>query len=82
MSLKNDLMFPFGNPYKDRMENYKTLTALKNVVKLARDKLRYINGDPDEIIMMRESTEALLADRSVIEIERLIEYIESRKDVC
>ena len=81
MSLKNDLMFPFGNPYKDRMENYKTLTALKNVVKLARDKLRYINGEPDEIILIRESAEALLADRSVNEIESLIEYIESKKDV-
>lgn len=81
MSLKNDLMFPFGNPYKDRMEDYKTLTALKNVVKLARDKLRYINGDPDEIILIKESAEALLADRSVAEIESLIEYIESGKDV-
>ena len=40
MSLKNDLMFPFGNPYRDELENHATVTALGNVLKLAKDKMR------------------------------------------
>jgi uncharacterized protein YeeX (DUF496 family) len=76
MSLKNDLMFPFGNPYKDRLENYKTITALKNVVKLAKDKLRVINGEPEELLLMPESSDAINANMSIEEIEQLINYIE------
>jgi hypothetical protein len=76
----NDLKYPFGNPYKERLEDYKTFTALKNVVKLAKDKLRYVKGEPEELMMMSESADAINAELSVSEIERLIEYIDAKKE--
>ena len=76
----NDLKYPFGNPYKERLESYKTLTALKNVIKLARDKLRHVNGEPEELMMLRESADAINAELSLHEVERLVEYIDAQKE--
>ena len=80
MSLKNDLMFPFGNPYKDRLESHKTVTALNNVLKLAKDKMRIINGEGEELIMIPESSDAINATMSIQEIEDLLNYINAEKE--
>lgn len=80
MSLKNDLMFPFGNPYKDKLENYKTITALKNVVKLAKDKMRVVNGEPEELLLIPESADTYNASMSIEEIEKLINYVDAKND--
>lgn len=80
MSLKDELMFPFGNPYKERLESHKTLTALNNVVKLARDKMRLINGEVEELLLIPESADAINADMSIQEVERLIEYINGKEE--
>ena len=81
MSLKDDLMFPFGNPYKERLESHKTLTALNNVIKLAKDKMRIINGEGEELIMIPESSDAINASLSIQEIEQLVEYINGKKEI-
>ena len=80
MSLKNDFMFPFGNPYKDRLESHKTITALNNVLKLAKDKMRIINGEGEELIMIPESSDAINATMSIQEIEDLLNYINAEKE--
>jgi uncharacterized protein YeeX (DUF496 family) len=79
MSLKDELLFPFGNPYKERLESHKTLTALNNVIKLAKDKMRLINGEGEELLLIPESADAINADMSIQEIERLIEYINGKE---
>lgn len=73
----NDLRFPFGNPYKEKLESHAMKTALKNVVKLAKDKLRIVNGEPEELLLVPESTETLNANMSIEQIENLINYIDS-----
>lgn len=80
MSLKHDLMFPFGNPYKDKLENHQTMTALSNVLKLARDKMRVIHGEPEELIMIPDSADAINADMSIKEIEKLLTFIDGEKE--
>ena len=80
MSLKDDLMFPFGNPYKERLESHTTLTALKNVIKLAKDKMRIVEGEGEEILMVSESADAVNAKMSIQEVERLLEYINAKKE--
>ena len=80
MSLKNDFMFPFGNPYKDRLESHKTVTALNNVLKLAKDKMRIINGEGEDLIMIPESSDAINAAMSIQEIEDLLNYINAEKE--
>lgn len=80
MSLKNDFMFPFGNPYKDRLESHKTVTALNNVLKLAKDKMRIINGEGEELMMIPESSDAINATMSIQEIEDLLNYINAEKE--
>ena len=80
MSLKHDLMFPFGNPYKDKLESHQTLTALNNVLKLAKDKLRVVNGEPEELMMIADSADAINADLSIKEIENLLNYIDGEKE--
>lgn len=80
MSLKDDLMFPFGNPYKERLESHATLTALKNVIKLAKDKMRIVEGEGEEILMVSESADAVNAKMSIQEVERLLEYINAKKE--
>ena len=80
MSLKNDLMFPFGNPYRDKLENRATITALGNVLKLAKDKMRAVNGEPEDILIIPESADAYNAQLSIKEIEELIEFINGKKE--
>jgi hypothetical protein len=79
MSLKHDLMFPFGNPYKEKLESHQMLTALNNVLKLAKDKMRVTNGEPEELIMIPESADAVNAAMSINEVERLLNYINEEK---
>ena len=80
MSLKNDLMFPFGNPYKERLESHTTMTALKNVIKLAKDKMRIVEGEGEELLMIAESADAINANMSIQEVEKLLEYIDAKKE--
>lgn len=80
MSLKDDLMFPFGNPYKERLESHATMTALKNVIKLAKDKMRIVEGEGEELLMIAESADAINAKMSIQEVEKLLEYIDAKKE--
>lgn len=80
MSLKNELMFPFGNPYKDRLEDHTTLAALSNVVKLAKDKVRYCTGETEEILLVSETADMHVAEQSIKEIEQLLNYINGKKE--
>lgn len=80
MSLKNDLMFPFGNPYRDRLANHSTLTALNNVLRLAKDKLRVVEGEMEDIIMIPESADHTNAKMSIQEVEKLLQFVNGEKE--
>lgn len=80
MSLKNEIMFPFGNPYKDKLESHCTFTAMCNVLKLAKDKMRMIKGEPEQLIFFPDSSEAINAQRSIEELESVIKYISEHKE--
>ena len=80
MNLKNDLMFPFGNPYRDKLESHITLTALNNVLKLAKDKIRTVEGEPEEILMMPDSADSHNAKLSIDEVEKLIQFVNGEKE--
>ena len=80
MSLKNDLMFPFGNPYRDKLENHTTLTALNNVLKLAKDKIRLVDGEPEEILMTSGCADSHNARMSIEEVEKLIQFVNGEKE--
>jgi hypothetical protein len=49
------------------------------VIKLAKDKMRLINGEGEELLLIPESADAINADMSIQEIERLIEYINGKE---
>jgi hypothetical protein len=83
MSLKNDLMYPFGNPLKERLENHRVHTALNNVLKLARDKIRYSRGEMEEILLSGSgggSSDDVIADQSVKIVEEFLNYINGEKE--
>lgn len=80
MSLKNDFMFPFGNPYKERLENHATKTALKNVLKLAKDKMRIVEGEMEELIMLPSSADSENAEMSIKQVEGLLNYIDGKEE--
>lgn len=46
MNLSNDLKYPFGNPDLDKMRSVENLTALKNVLCLARERIWLADGRP------------------------------------
>lgn len=82
MSIKNDLMYPFGNPFKDYLTRRDNMTALNNVLKLARDKIRVSQGDMEEILLTGRgggSSDDALAEQSVKIVEDLIQYIHAQK---
>jgi len=78
MSLKNDLMYPFGNPLKEKLESHRVQTALNNVLKLARDKIRHSRGEMEEILLSGSgggSSDDVIAEQSVEIVEELLNYI-------
>jgi hypothetical protein len=83
MSLKNDLMYPFGNPFRERMTRQETVTALNNVLKLAKDKIRVSHGEMEEILLSGQgggAADDVLAERSVQMVEDLLQYINGQKE--
>jgi len=82
MSIMNDLMYPFGNPFKDHMTRNDNTAALNNVLKLAQDKIRMSQGEMEEILLTGQggsTADDILAERSVKMVEALIEYINDQK---
>lgn len=83
MSLKNDLMYPFGNPFKERVARRETITALSNVIKLARDKLKVSRGEMEDILLSGKgggSADDLIAEQSVQIIENLLQYLDAEEE--
>lgn len=85
MSIKDDLMYPFGNPLMETFTDTR-LTALNNILTLAKERLWIAEGRPvgiqynqfddllslDDIETSRESVEI---------IEQLLTHINDRKNV-
>jgi hypothetical protein len=83
MSLKDDLMYPFGNPFKERVQRDETITALNNVLKLAKDKLRAASGEMEEILLSGRggsSADDEIAKQSVELVEELLSYIDAKEE--
>lgn len=83
MNLKNDLMYPFGNPFKERVAQGETITALSNVVKLAKDKLKMSRGEMEDILLSGQgggSADDVIAEQSVHIIESLLQYLNAEKE--
>lgn len=84
MSIKDDLMYPFGNPLMETFTDTR-LTALNNILNLAKERIWIADGRPvgiqysqfddllssDEIDTSRESVEI---------IEQLLAHIRDRKN--
>lgn len=78
MTLKNDLMYPFGNPFRDHMTHTKNVTALSNVLKLAKDKIRVSQGEMEEILLSGTgggTADDIVAEQSVAIVEEILEYL-------
>ena len=83
MSLKDDLMYPLGNPFKERVQRGETITALNNVLKLAKDKLRIANGEMEEILLSGRggsTADDEIAKQSVELVEELLSYIDAKEE--
>ena len=83
MTLKNDLMYPFGNPFRDHMTHAQNITALSNVLKLAKDKIRMSQGEMEEILLSGRgggSADDLVAEQSVTIVEEILEYLNAQKE--
>lgn len=71
-------MYPFGNPLKEKLESHRVQTALNNVLKLARDKIRHSRGEMEEILLSGSgggSSDDVIAEQSVEIVEELLNYI-------
>lgn len=83
MSLKDDLMYPFGNPFKERVQKHDTLTALNNVLKLAKDKVRVAEGNMEEILLSGgggSTADDVIAQQSIKLVEELLSYIDAKEE--
>ena len=81
MSIKNDLKYPFGDPLAMAFPREK-LIALGNVIKLAKERMWLARGGVEEpgdwgkFSHVIEDDDKIMADRSINEIELLLEQIE------
>lgn len=85
MSLKNDLMYPFGNQYKDELDDPVVRSALKNLIVVARDRLWISSGRPDDLDQhmddLMTDDEVNNVTRSVERVEKLLEFIKSKDEL-
>lgn len=77
MTMKDDFMYPFGNPLRDRLYRDDTRTALRNVLKLAQDKMRTANGEMEELLITADD---VIANRSINMVEQLLNYIDGKEE--
>jgi hypothetical protein len=83
MSLKNDLMYPFGNHIKDTLLNDKTIIALRNTIRLAEDRVRISNGEIGEILFAGgggSMTDDVIARESIEVIKHLIKIVDGEEE--
>lgn len=83
MSLKNDLMYPFGNPLNDKLQDHRIRTSLNNVLKLAEDKVRHSRGDMEEILLAGNgggSADDMIAEQSITIVQELMQYIYGQEE--
>lgn len=78
MSWINDIRYPFGNPVQDRLLKTQTRTAIRNVLKLAEDKIRIARGEGEEILM--DDADCILAEQSIQEIVNLIKLADGKEE--
>jgi hypothetical protein len=76
MSLKDDFMYPFGNPVRERLQQNETRTALRNVLKLAQDKVRSSNGDLEEILITADDG---TAKQSIEIVDQLLKFLDGKE---
>lgn len=84
MSLKDDLMYPFGNVYRDKLTSHQTKTALKNVLTVAKDrhwigKGRPIDNDThlDDVFT---TSEDIIIQQSIQLVEELLSLANGEKE--
>ena len=79
MSLRTDLMYPFGNQFMDKFDT-STMTALRNMINLSKERIWLSEGQPitDESMnfdSMLTSDQIECAKRSVSVINGLMDDI-------
>jgi len=84
MSLKNDLMYPFGDPLADTF-NETNLVALRNVLNLAKERVWIADGRPagitnNEYSDFMDPVDLDHAKRSVELIDNLLIHIRKHKN--
>ena len=81
MSLKNDIMYPFGDTLNDTF-NERNIIALNNVLNLAKERVWMAEGRPGgegEFSDFVDPLDLDYAKRSVDAIEKLLAQIQDRK---
>ena len=84
MSIKNDLMYPFGDPLTDTFTE-QNLVALSNVLNLAKERLWMADGRPGGLEFsdysdMLDEQDIQVAKRSTEIVEQLIISIRQHKN--
>jgi len=80
MTLKNDMKYPFGNPYQDILNDDKIITSLRNVVMMAENYMSTIVpgkrlDESQQLDPLFTSAESIIAQQSVDEVQRLLNFI-------
>ena len=82
MSLKNDLKYPFGDPINDMFDK-RTKIALRNVLKLAKERVWLAQGRPggltSEFSDMLDDQDIDNATLSMNIIDSLIDNVETHQ---
>lgn len=80
MTLKNDMKYPFGNPYQDILNDDKIIISLRNVVMMAENYMSTIVpgkrlDESQQLDPLFTSAESIIAQQSVDEVQRLLNFI-------
>ena len=80
MTLKNDMKYPFGNPYQDILNDDKIITSLRNVVMMAENYMSTIVpgkrlDESQQLDPLFTTAESIIAQQSVDEVQRLLNFI-------
>lgn len=80
MTLKNDIKYPFGNPYQDILSDDKIIISLKNVILMAENYMStFVPGkkldDCQQLDPLLTTADTIIAQQSVDEVQRLLNFI-------
>lgn len=79
MTIKDDLMYPFGNPEKAVLPTEQELVALRNILELAKERVWMAEGQSisTEFDNQLAGTELIISKSSINLCSKLIENLDT-----